>query len=267
MLPLRAEKTVSSALSDPEFKLFRDLIHKLAGISLSDAKKPLVAGRLSKRLRQLGMVSYSDYFQRIQGDGNELQHAVDLLTTNETYFFREPRHFDFLCQQILPTCIGRGPLRVWSGACSSGEEPYTIAMLLAEHLGQRPWEIVASDLSHRVLNQAATGLYRMEDAEGIPASLLRKHCLRGVGRQEGAFMVNPALTRLATHRASARVAARGRMLPFQPSTTGIPVGGLGSFTASTKAWASRRDTSASAWTLTSVTPRLDCSRSRSHSLA
>lgn len=193
MMPARNSTSISSALDDHEFKLFRNLIHKLAGISLSDAKKPLVAGRLSKRLRQLELVSYSEYFGRVQRDSEELQVVIDLLTTNETYFFREPRHFDFLRQQILPGCIGRGPLRIWSGACSSGEEPYTIAMLLAEHLGQRPWEIVASDLSQRVLSQAATGLYKMEDAEGIPGTLLRKHCLRGVGRQEGAFMINPAL--------------------------------------------------------------------------
>jgi len=183
----------ASGLSDKEFQLFRTLIYKQAGISLSDTKKPLVAGRLSKRLRQLEIGSYTEYFRRVQGDGKELQVAIDLLTTNETYFFRESKHFDFLRDQILPGAIGRGPFRVWSGACSSGEEPYTISMVLADVLGQRPWEIVASDLSSRVLNEAAGGLYSMEDCSGIPRDVLRKHCLKGVGEHEGMVLINPAL--------------------------------------------------------------------------
>lgn len=180
-------------LADNEFNLFRKLIYEQAGISLSDAKKPLVAGRLSKRLRQLGISSYIEYFRRVQHDSQELQITIDLLTTNETYFFREPKHFDFLRDQILPGTIGRGPFRVWSGACSSGEEPYTIAMVLAEVLGQRPWEIVASDLSTRVLQEAAGGLYPQADCSGIPRPLLHKHCLKGIGQYEGSVLISPAL--------------------------------------------------------------------------
>ncbi|UCV11223.1 protein-glutamate O-methyltransferase CheR [Dechloromonas denitrificans] len=181
------------SLGDSEFQLFRKLIYQQAGISLSDAKKPLVAGRLSKRLRQLGIGSYIEYFRLVQRDIQELQVTIDLLTTNETYFFRENKHFDFLRDQILPGAIGRGPFRVWSGACSSGEEPYTIAMVLAEVLGQRPWEIVASDLSTRVLEEAAGGLYPLTDCTGIPRHLLHKHCLRGIGQYDGSIMINPAL--------------------------------------------------------------------------
>lgn len=180
-------------LSDQEFRLFRDLMYKLAGISLSDAKKQLVAGRLARRLRQLELESYGDYFKRLQKDGGEMQTAVDLLTTNETYFFREPKHFDFLRNHALPGLKGSGTVRVWSGACSSGEEPYTIAMVMAEVLGGRPWEIVASDLSTRVLDKAKEGRYTMEDAEGIPRPLLAKYCLKGVGSQEGSFMMKPEL--------------------------------------------------------------------------
>lgn len=180
-------------LGDNEFGLFRKLIYEQAGISLSDAKKPLVAGRLSKRLRQLGIGSYIEYFRQVQRDSQELQVTIDLLTTNETYFFREPKHFDFLRDQILPGVSGRSPFRIWSGACSSGEEPYTIAMVLAEALGRRPWEIVASDLSTRVLQEAAGGLYPLADCSGIPRQLLHKHCLRGVGLHEGSVMINPAL--------------------------------------------------------------------------
>lgn len=180
-------------LSDREFRLFRDLMYKLAGISLSDAKKQLVAGRLARRLRQLELESYGDYFKRLQKDGGEMQTAVDLLTTNETYFFREPKHFDFLRNHALPGLKSSGTVRVWSGACSSGEEPYTIAMVMAEVLGGRPWEIVASDLSTRVLDKAKEGRYTMEDAEGIPRPLLAKYCLKGVGSQEGSFMMKPEL--------------------------------------------------------------------------
>lgn len=190
----QANSGVPAVLSDKEFQLFRGLIHKQAGISLGDAKKPLVAGRLSKRLRQLEIGSYSEYFRRVQGNAQEMQHAIDLLTTNETYFFREPKHFDFLRDQVLPGAVGRGPFRVWSAACSSGEEPYTIAMVLAESLGlQRPWEIVASDLSTRVLKEAAGGLYPLADCDGIPRPLLHKHCLRGIGAHEGSVLINPAL--------------------------------------------------------------------------
>jgi len=187
-------------LGDNEFQLFRKLIYEQAGISLSDAKKPLVAGRLSKRLRQLGITSYIEYFRQVQRDSQELQVTIDLLTTNETYFFREPKHFDFLRDQILPGAIGRGPFRVWSGACSSGEEPYTIAMVLAEVLGQRPWEIVASDLSTRVLQEAAGGLYPQADCSGIPRPLLHKHCLKGVGQHEGSVLISPALRERVSFR-------------------------------------------------------------------
>lgn len=180
-------------LHDREFKLFRDLMYRHAGISLSDAKKQLVAGRLAKRLRHLNLPSYADYFRRLQADGGEMQTAVDLLTTNETYFFREPKHFDFLRDSVLPGLKSKGPVRVWSGACSSGEEPYTLAMVMAEVLGGRPWGIVASDLSSRVLATARQGRYLIEDAEGIPRPFLRKYCLKGVGGQEGTFMIKPEL--------------------------------------------------------------------------
>jgi len=180
------------ALTDNEFRQFRSFIFKVAGISMSDAKRPLVSGRLAKRVRQRGTPSYDAYFQLIQRDQAECQMAVDLLTTNETYFFREPKHFDFLRERVLPTWERR-PLRLWSGACSSGEEPYTLAMTLAEGLGERPWEIVASDLSTRVLAKARQGQYPMTEAESIPSALLRRYCFKGVGENEGTFLVDPKL--------------------------------------------------------------------------
>nr|WP_313405268.1 protein-glutamate O-methyltransferase CheR [Pseudomonas sp.] len=184
-----------AALTDQEFGQFRRLLHEIAGIHLSDAKKPLVAGRLNKRLRSFAIASYGEYFKRLGKDAQELQICIDLLTTNETFFFREPKHFDFLRERLSrPGFVPKGrPLRIWSGACSSGEEPYTIALLLADVLGDRPWEILASDISHRVLERARTGVYALEDRDDIPRNLVIKHCLRGVGENEGRMMITPAL--------------------------------------------------------------------------
>jgi chemotaxis protein methyltransferase CheR len=180
-------------LSDREFHQFRSMIYEVAGISMSEAKKPLVSGRLAKRIRQHGMESYGAYFNFLMKEKAELQVAVDLLTTNETYFFREPKHFDFLRDHILPELKSRPVVRVWSGASSSGEEPYTIAMTLAESLGDHAWELVASDISTRMLEKARAGLYPMVDAEGIPRPLLSKYCLKGSGPHEGYFLFERSL--------------------------------------------------------------------------
>jgi chemotaxis protein methyltransferase CheR len=180
-------------LSDREFHQFRGMIYEVAGINLSEAKKPLVSGRLAKRIRQHGLGSYGAYFKVLMQEKAELQVAVDLLTTNETYFFREPKHFDFLRDRILPELKSRPVVRVWCGASSSGEEPYTIAMTMAESLGERAWEIVASDISTRVLETARSALYPMTDAAGIPKPMLSKYCLKGNGPHEGAFLIDRSL--------------------------------------------------------------------------
>ena len=182
-------------LSDHEFRSFQEMIFSIAGISMSPAKKQLVGGRLAKRIKHHGMGSYGDYFRLLMKPEAraELQIAVDLLTTNETYFFREPGHFEFLRNRALPEMKGRPALRVWSGACSSGEEPYSLAMIMAERLGSQPWEIVASDICTRVLDKARAGHYPMERAEDIPPTLLGKYCLKGVGDQEGTFLVDKKL--------------------------------------------------------------------------
>ena len=180
-------------LSCTEFQQFRSLIHQIAGISLADTKKQLVSARLAKRLRALQLTTYGAYYNVMMKDAAELQVAVDMLTTNETYFFREPKHFDFLRDVALPELRGSGTLRVWSGACSTGEEPYTLAMVLAENLVGRRWEIVASDISSRVLDKARHGRYPLNGTRGIPEALLNKYCLKGVGANHGCFMVEPAL--------------------------------------------------------------------------
>ena len=182
-------------LTDHEFRSFQEMIFSIAGISMSPAKKQLVGGRLAKRIKHHGMGSYGDYFRLLMKPEarDELQIAVDLLTTNETYFFREPGHFEFLRNRALPEMKGRSPVRIWSGACSSGEEPYSLAMIMAVRLGGQPWEIVASDICTRVLDKARAGHYPMERAEDIPPALLGKYCLKGVADQEGTFLVEKKL--------------------------------------------------------------------------
>lgn len=184
-----------AVLNDQEFKQFSDLIYRVAGISMSAAKKPLITSRLAKRLKHHQLASYGDYFSFItsaQGK-DELQEAVDSLTTNETHFFREPKHFDFLRQRLIPARrIGRG-LRIWSAACSSGEEPYSIAMVLDELLGKEPWEVVASDISTRVLDKARSGLFPMQRLPEIPKPYLTRYCLKGVDEHEGSLLIEKPL--------------------------------------------------------------------------
>lgn len=184
-----------SPITDHEFGLFQRLIYKLAGISLSDAKRVLLVGRLGKRLKYHGLASYTEYYRLLSSgnDPDEVQLMVDLLTTNETYFFREPQHFDFLRDVILPERRGSATFRIWSGASSSGEEAYTMAMVLAEQRGESAWEIFGSDISMSILAKAQAGLYPLERTTGIPPELLRKYCLKGVRSQEGKLLISPKL--------------------------------------------------------------------------
>lgn len=184
--------TINTAITDEEFKLFQRLIYKIAGISLSDAKKVLLVGRLTRRLKANHLDNFSQYYRMLAtGDHpEELQTMVDLLTTNETYFFREPKHFDYLRDEILPPFrTSPTPFRVWSAASSTGEEAYTLAMLLAEHLPANPWEIFGSDISTQVLAKARRGHYPLGRHEGIPPAFLSKYCLKGVRAQEGTFLI------------------------------------------------------------------------------
>lgn len=185
----------ASTLSDSEFGEFQQLLQQVAGIHLSPAKKALVCGRLAKRLKHYSLSTYHDYFRLLTSgqEPAELQTALDLLTTNETYFFREPKHFEFLQQHILPERRPGSPFRVWSAACSSGEEPFTLAMVLSDQLGEAQWEITASDISSRVLERARSGLYAMERASHIPQDYLKSYCLKGVGSQEGRFLLDKRL--------------------------------------------------------------------------
>lgn len=184
-----------SPITDQEFALFQRLIYKIAGISLSDAKKILLVGRLTRRLKTYEFTTFTQYYRMLSSGENpdELQTMVDLLTTNETYFFREPKHFEFLREQIIRKRSSPATFRVWSAACSSGEEVYTLAMVLAENLPNTPWEIVGSDISTQVLAKAATGHYSLARTEGIPPGFMSKYCLKGVRSHAGSFLIAPEL--------------------------------------------------------------------------
>lgn len=182
-------------ITDQEFTLFQRLIYKIAGIDLADSKKVLLVGRLQRRLREYQFTTFSEYYRLVASGQHprELQTMVDLLTTNETYFFREPRHFDYLRDEILPRRPRGEHFRIWSAASSSGEEAYTMAMVLAEAISVGTWEVFGSDISTQVLDKARTGQYSLERTQGIPPGFMRKYCLKGIRSNEGTFMVAPAL--------------------------------------------------------------------------
>jgi chemotaxis protein methyltransferase CheR len=186
---------IEATITDQEFTLFQRLIYKIAGISLSDSKKILLVGRLTRRLKVYDFGTFTQYYRMLATGENpeELQTMVDLLTTNETYFFREPKHFEFLRDEIIKKRNSPATFRVWSAASSSGEEIYTLAMVLADSLPNTPWEIVGSDISTQVLAKAATGHYSLARTEGIPPAFMKKYCLKGVRAHAGTFLITPEL--------------------------------------------------------------------------
>jgi len=181
------------------------MIYRDSGIWLSEAKAALLAGRLSKRLRALGLRNFAEYYQRADTDEEERRTMLDAITTNETHFFREPQHFDLLSQYVFPrwqreAAAGQRPtrLRVWSAGCSSGEEPYSLAMLLLKHFPVERWdlEVLATDISTRVLEKAREAVYPIEKMKDIPQEYLRAYMLKGRGDNKGVMKASPELLRV-----------------------------------------------------------------------
>lgn len=174
----------------PEFELFRHFIHQYAGIDLAPAKKIMVSSRLYKRVQHYNFSSYGEYFHFATAKHNkhECEILVNILTTNETYFFREPKHFDFFRDKILKEWK-TGHFKVWSAASSTGEEAYSLSMLLSENAGSKTWEILATDINSTVLKKASNGIYFMERLELLDPILMKKYCLKGVGEQAGSFRI------------------------------------------------------------------------------
>jgi chemotaxis protein methyltransferase CheR len=185
------------------FGKFQRLIHDETGIWLGDSKSALLCGRLSRRLRALKLATLDQYYDVVTDPSqcDERTSMVDAITTNETRFFRDPRHFEFLEARAIPRWRaeaqqGARPktVRLWSAGCSSGEEPYSLAMLFARHLPvEQGWNvsIFATDLSIRMLTHARAGVYSIAKAPDIPDPLLKDHMLRGVAHQEGQMKVMP----------------------------------------------------------------------------
>jgi chemotaxis protein methyltransferase CheR len=200
-------------LQDTEFRLFRDLIYRLTGIALADGKRQLVKSRLTKRLRYYHLERFQDYYDLVMAQGEsgpETTEMVNCITTNKTDFFREPHHFQFVGNKLLQEKIqqarwGQVPrrLRVWHAGCSTGEEPYTLAMTLAEALqGEGHWDVrqLASDIDTDVLAHAARGIYEMERVDPVPEPLLKKYFLRGQGEQSGFVKVRDELRQQITFK-------------------------------------------------------------------
>jgi chemotaxis protein methyltransferase CheR len=184
-----------------EFDFIRNLVYERSRISLSSDKRELVSARLGKRLRATNVSTVGDYCRLLQSPGQEteLANLIDAISTNHTFFFRENAHFDFLRQTVVPEMQRRASkerwshFRVWSAACSSGEEPYSIAITLADSLPSWPWTIDATDISHRILEKAAAGIYRSDAIDRLPRNVVQKHFKRGFGPQDGNYRAAVAL--------------------------------------------------------------------------
>jgi len=191
-------------LTPHEFSLFRSLVEAETGIFLSDVKLALVNARLLARIRELGLKTFSEYYDRVLGSpDDELVRMINAICTNETHFFREPAQFALLSKSVLPRLAseaerGERPrrIRVWCAACSTGEEPYSVAMLLLDALPDWSIEIVASDLSTKVLARAVAGIYPMTRLRDVPLDFQKRFLLRGVGPQEGKFCVSAPVRKL-----------------------------------------------------------------------
>src|SRR6266446_4973790 len=192
----------SRSLAARDFRLFQRLIQSEAGIHLSDAKKVLVEGRLARRLRELDL-GFDAYYRLVEADEAERVRMLDCICTNETHFFREPRQFEFLENQVFPEWAaradaGRMPrqVRIWRAGCSTGEEPFSVAMsCLARFPPASGWEIdiVATDLSTRVLDQARSAVWPLEKSREIPQRYLKPFMLKGTGPQEGRIKAGPEI--------------------------------------------------------------------------
>ncbi len=176
------------SLSDEIFGLFQNLIYTTAGIRLSSQKKGLLSSRLLRRLKKLGIDSLYEYYRRVKDDSDELVEMLNCISTNTTHFFRENHHFEYLKNKIIPELLriksSEKTIRIWSAGCSTGEEPYSIAITLCEALGDmRGWDIkvLATDISTKVLDAAQSGIYEYEAVSDMPEDIVRRYFLRGAG--------------------------------------------------------------------------------------
>jgi chemotaxis protein methyltransferase CheR len=192
-------------LTEDEFERLRALIRHHTGIHLNASKKALLYGRLSRRIRELGLRGFADYLRSVRDDTAECEQMIDRVTTNETHFFREPTHFTYLESTLVPAWIQAAEsgarskdVRAWSAGCSTGEEPYSLAMTLHDHLPAKDgWsvDVLATDISTRVLDAADQATWPIERAAEVPELLLKRFMLQGVGSQAGKMRASAHLRR------------------------------------------------------------------------
>ncbi len=180
-------------LNENEFVTIQKLIFQEVGIDLQSSKRLLVQSRLLKRLLYYKFDNYLDYIRLIQVKNTEKIEMINLITTNETYFFREIDHFEFLQKQIIPNHPFKKKFRFWSAAASVGAEAYSIAMLLDRSMAKGDWEVVGTDINTEVIKKARIGLYPEKWADKIPIELKKEYCLKGRGRHEGQFLMDRSL--------------------------------------------------------------------------
>ncbi|HUL96996.1 MAG TPA: CheR family methyltransferase [Usitatibacter sp.] len=216
------EERVQSAtrefpFSAEHFRVISEAIYRFAGIRLPEAKREMVYARLARRLRSLGLASFDDYLRYLELEPAEWEHCTNALTTNVTAFYREEHHFAALAEHAR---AGRGerPYRVWSAGCSTGEEPYTIAMCLAEALPKGNFRVLASDLDTQVLAHAAEGVYPLQSVSGLDEARRRRFFLRGSGRHEGKARVRPEI---ASHIEFMRINLMDSEWPVEPGLDSI----------------------------------------------
>jgi chemotaxis protein methyltransferase CheR len=199
-------------VSPATFQKFQKLIYAETGIWLGGSRTALLCGRLFRRLRELELSCLEDYYQCVSGPDQQEERArmIDAITTNETRFFREPRQFEFMVQKLVPRWrmeaerhIRPRRLRMWSAGCSSGEEPYTLAMLLAKHFpAPEGWDVrlLATDISGRMLEKAQRGVYPIVRSEELPKDLLHGFMLRGTHERQGEMKVKVEIQRMIDFR-------------------------------------------------------------------
>jgi chemotaxis protein methyltransferase CheR len=204
MIDLATEISRNETLPDKLFQKLSKLIYFQCGIKMPISKRTMLQARLQKRMRKLGIRTFSrycDYLFSSRGMERELIHMIDVVTTNKTDFFREPKHFEFLSCRVLPELVQaqttvRKRVKIWSAGCSTGEEPYTLAMVMedfAEQVRGLSYSILATDISTKVLEVAKTGIYESEKVESVPLNFKKKYLLRSKDRNKNLVRIVPEL--------------------------------------------------------------------------
>jgi chemotaxis protein methyltransferase CheR len=193
---------IITELNEKDFNLFREVIYRESGINLSPMKKALVQSRLMRRMRELQIRDFNEYYEYLNDNyDDERIHLINCITTNKTDFFREAGHFDYMKNEVLPRYVkeNKKSIRIWSAGCSTGEEPYTIAISLLEFFKDKTLpdiKILATDIDTKVLETAMEGTYKEETVKVVDREVLRRYALKGVGKNAGYYRMKDSVKKL-----------------------------------------------------------------------